>query len=536
MKKLSLLLFMALFALASCSDREIGGGGHTGPQEGNAEVDMTFFKSSTRALPTEAEMKEGTPEEKQINSMDLFLFKEGNFICRRPAKPGSTSVDNKNFRATVPAGTGYDVCFLANSRDLIDGLVADGTLLNDTTDTWKPTRAEIMALLVDGDAIRFADTADGAATVDNSANRSDLPMFGERTNADIKKDDVTNWSSVNLMRTVASVDVYCAQEVDNFVFDDAYLYFAPDKGSIMPLGTYNIDNNEAESKSVAGMKTVHKFGPVVADNNESVAHQFYLFENDTEKASYNEPDRRYTRLVVGGKYKGTTYYYPIDFIVKLKDSNDKDSLAYDKISRNKKYFFLIRKVTGPGYPDPDTASEEPPININSDVLDWDLNDGDNVIFDGTYYVSVGKDAAVIAPSEGSFDIVDMVTNAGPDEVILSFLPKLDENGDPLLDGNGDPITNGDTVPYIDPVTGEETGIQNDRFIVEKIIGKDDEGNDVLVGIKATAKGDYDPNDPEKNKDIVGIQIGNIKIKIPIYQTDGGRPWEKGDDFEVGLGK
>ena len=506
MKKLSLILFAALFTFVSCSEND------KDPYiipEGESVVQMSLNLTINTRAPSEDELKAGSEAENKLNTLDLLIFKGDKFQYRRYATKYDDAI-GRTFKATVKVDTGLDVYFVVNSRDLIQKLLDDDTIWDDAERANKPNLSwsELRALLIDTAPNRFVD----AVGVDNSSNRANLPMWGKVSNVGVVQNTIAYWNPI-VIRAVAAVDFYCASTVTDFELDAAYLYFAPDKGILAPSAT----NEDADnSESAPGMKTITSpLGPAKALNGE-IKGKMYLFDNDTDPTTFVSADRRYTRVVLEGKYKGTTYYYPVDFMKKDPITGKWD---YDQITRNTKYVFNITEVIGPGYPDPDDASEQPPVNINVDILEWDLKDGSDVGFDGTYYVSLSKREAKVGPYTGSEDYISIKTNANPDVVFFDFKEKPNANGPQknIVDANG-----------------KVTGIENDRFKVEKVLSADGKS---IEEIRFTAKGNIDPNTASKNEEIVKIQVGNVKFEIPLRQTQGDEPWNGGGTINPGdLGK
>ncbi len=486
MKKLSLFLFLGLFALISCRNEQEGG---ENLSNGNALVEMSFLTPNTRALTPEQldDIAKGTADEKTINSLDLLVYKSDQFQYRRYAIPYGSS--GNTFRATLKVDDGLTVYFVANARTLIEQLIDSNQLVDESEVAWETIRK----LLIDSNPARFATTDE----------RKNLPMWGKKESLKVTENIVENWTGIYLLRAVAGVDIYQDASVTNFELKNATLYFVPDKGCWAPsAANYTGGNSVTQTESADGMKTSINLGPYAAEDNKVVC-KFYLYDNDTNASSYAS-DRRYTRVVVGGIYGGQMYYYPIDFL-KYED----DLVRYDAISRNTKYIFEITKVTGPGYPDPDMASVEPPVSINTNVYQWIVDGDTEAGFDGIYYVSLRRKQSIVSRPAGSTDQIKLTSNAHPSIIRLNF----------ETNGNGAQTD-----------LASEPGIQNDRFSVEKILNQD---GSAITGLKVTALGDYDPATPSRNLDAVILQTGNIEFRITIKQIDGNSTdWEWGGDEEI----
>ena len=86
---------------------------------------------------------------------------------------------------------------------------------------------------------------------------------------------------------------------------------------------------------------------------------FYCYPNPSDGTSFGSP---VTRLVIEGKLRGTTYYYPIDL----------PGLEADVQYR------LDVTLTRAGTTDPDTPAVAGSIRLESQVLDWDGRDWEDI--------------------------------------------------------------------------------------------------------------------------------------------------------------
>lgn len=73
------------------------------------------------------------------------------------------------------------------------------------------------------------------------------------------------------------------------------------------------------------------------------------------------------RLVIRGKYKGTDYFYPIDFSYDGRIAGGGAKGTPMPIRRNHKYNFTIKEVKGIGYPSIEEALESPEAFTNSNI-------------------------------------------------------------------------------------------------------------------------------------------------------------------------
>ena len=86
---------------------------------------------------------------------------------------------------------------------------------------------------------------------------------------------------------------------------------------------------------------------------------FYCYPNPSDGSEFGSP---VTRLVIEGKLRGTTYYYPIDL----------PGLQADVQYR------MDVTLTRAGTTDPDTPAASGSIRLESQVLDWDGRDWEDI--------------------------------------------------------------------------------------------------------------------------------------------------------------
>lgn len=481
MKKIPILLFIALLAGSSCAREEMIGGGKSVEQEVEISLDAP---PGTRAA---------IAEEKIVEGLDLLVFKSDQFQYWRSAY----KVNNK-FRATLSVGDGLDVHFIANARSLLTELYDDGKLTKGLS--WE----EMRQLLVDGDPSKFA-------YADASGIR--LPMWGVLQGRNVKDVPINHWGTLTLLRSVASVDVVVSEDVPDatFTLKDMRLYFVPDRGFLAPsLANYDAGESAVKApESPAGMQTsLTLYSSAYDAACKSIANRLYLYDNDTDESNRTElpdPSRRHTRVVVGGEYEKTMYYYPIDF--------ETDNDALDRVTRNWKYIFLINSASSRGYTDPETASKEPPVGLNVSIVQWNEKEESDFYVSGPYYVGIicNKDDdnnkyVELERPQGSTHTVILRSNIKAGQIQLGFEPGM----------NGDPVE----------IPG---GIENDRFRVEKTV--DSKG--YITGLVFTALQEYNKADATTNRDTLIFTSGRIRFGISITQLGSSKnDWDNGGGNEV----
>ncbi len=484
MKRIILVL-LAVSALTSCfrDKYEVSGG------KGEKEVEIQIYgvsDSQTKSF--------GSPEENTVKDLDLLIFKNDRFLYWRSAY----KIDG-NYRATLEVDNGIDVYFLANSRDqLFQVFPTKEVEQNYIGYSWD----SMMEMLVDTNPQRLLQN--GTAVP--------LPMWAGLKGQTVEELSMNHWPVITLLRSVASVDVMVRDTVSTFQLTDLYVYFAPDKGY---LGTR--DQNYSPSgyvffpESPYAMETGERLHSDVYDpNTMSIANKIYLYDNDYNQNTVPTASKRSTRVVVGGYFKGSKCYYPIDF----EDASNRQLLP---VTRNWKYVFMINSVSGRGYSDPDYASTEPPVNLNYSVMEWKENIFGDFAVSWPYYIWLEKREANVHRDAGSHLYIGLNSNVPEPEIKLAF--ETSHNGIPSVVSEND---NG----------CEGNGIKNNRFRIEKIT----EANGVnLKALKITALGDYNAGAREPNEDKVTITAGQINFVINITQLDkSNSDWTDGGNEDVNL--
>lgn len=470
MKNRLLIIMSAAVLLTSCMrDKpvQISGG------QAEREVEITLASPGFTRATTE-----GIPDERVVEMLDLLAFDENGFRVWRSA----TAVEDR-FRTTLPISDHIDVYFVANCRAIIASLSADGQLGVGTA--WE----DIRRLLIDGNPSRLVV----------QSGFEYLPMWGQLLDQSVEDVPVNRWNGVYMLRSVASVDVYVDDAVDNFTLSDLRLYFVPDKGFIAPSAANydDVAHSALAAESPADMQTTVTLLSTRYDAAaKSIANKLYLYDNDTENITAT-PLRRYTRLVLGGVYEGATYYYPIDFATP-------DGNGLEKIIRNMKYVITVNSVSSQGYTDPETASTEPMVGLAVNIVVWNMDESDLWV-SGSYYLGLERRISYLTRVAGSTDLLPVRTNLLAEVVDISFAD--DHNGTATA------------------ITG---GIANDRFSVEKIADADG----YLTGLRITSLGAYDPDDAPRNTDAIVLTAGRIRADITVVQQENDAvDWEWGGNIE-----
>lgn len=411
-----------------------------------------------------------------IAQLDLLVFKDGKYQYRKEAFPS----DGK-FRSTLKIDQGLTIYFLANSRAVLDGL---GNTLSPGTDWLADIRPNLIS----------------ASPVLETDGMLLLPMWGEKSGVNLSQGVVNNMGSISLLRSVASTDIMVDAGVTNFELKEARVYFAASQGLLAPLEIkYNADNElDMDPESPSTMQTNVTVSASTVENN-SIVHQLYMFENDTDLAAAGRTGRRFTRVVVGGLYDGSTEmtYYPLDFV------GENNTVL--PVTRNNKYKITITKVNGGGYGDPDVASMATPVNMDFEVIRWNYFEDSDIVIDGPDYLSVEGKRAVVERYAGRYRDLSISTTFDLSEIGM----KLNQTA------NGS-------------IQEVENGIKNDRFMARILTGAD--GSTFL---RITALGDYVPGSTTANADVLTITASRVTFDIDIVQiNEGADDWGDGGNMDI----
>lgn len=478
-KSFILLTMCALTGFWSCQSKIEDEAPHAYTSD-ESEVEVTIAANKTTRNVSSA-----TPDENIIDNLDVLLFdSNGKFICWR-----TTFKVNGKLRTTLPVGKDYDAYFLANCRPFIEKMLPDKATEEQYRQQadWEVFRKA----LVDVNPQRL---------LQEHTAFTGLPMWGILKKQEVNDRVINYWPLLSLTRSVASVDVYVAAGIDYFTLKDITLYHVPGKGFLGNTPGNIADGQALEASSPADMQTgltLESDGYNSA--NRSIANKLYLYDNDTDNET---ADKRHTRLVIGAEYKGTKYYYPVDF-----EDTDADKLI--KIIRNKKYVFNINSAGGPGYTDKETAASQPSIHLNVNIIEWDMTEG-QMGASGNYYLWTEKREAILYRKTNSAATIGMKSNILSEAITTSF--KTDING---------------------PVTNFTNGIRNSRFEARFV----NDADGYPIGLKITALGDYDKDSADANSDTIVLLSGRIRLEIQIILSNQGQnDWELDDDISTDLGE
>ena len=283
-----------------------------------------------------------------------------------------------------------------------------------------------------------------------------IPMWGETQQILLEK----NGSTVNLklMRAIARIDVGIGTRIVNggsyswsgnndkgekipFELTDVHVISPTNAYSVVPAAI-NIDSENkittptlptgAESFAFADSKDkFHYTGEDITQSggtDESnmwgsyTTQRIYVPEanvklGDNARSGDANHEKRMA-IVVGGKYGNSSNitYYRIDF---ARDGNIMDVL------RNHLYQFNIKKVSGAGYNDVESAYRSMATNMAVEILEWDDAEMNDIVFDGQYYFSITSRKVEFSPMGDEIQTIKMKTNVTDFEMFSSVSEKVE---------------------------------------------------------------------------------------------------------------
>lgn len=443
----------------------------------------------------------GNAEENRIDELDLLVFgADGLYLYRREASRVSGELNT--YRASlVETDQQLTIHLLANCRDIIKD--------------WEGGAADKSQMKWSGVHAKLIDTEPWRLTRDSVS----LPMWGTVTGRLATESSPTRLGTVEMLRSVASVDVYVEQSGDTagFMLSDLYLYYAPDMGYVGAVGKagsspaqYLIpDEMTTTLNNIAGKElhanSVGQFNPVEGGKQyDMIAHQMYLCENDAVDRS---GARRPTRVIIAGNYTrsgnltpGAKRYYPIDIV---------DAKGYYRpVIRNWKYEFIITSVSGPGHATIEEAAEAAQTDLNVRIIEWNREEVE-IGISGRYYVSMERKAAVLWRDAGSTDRLKLtyrIEEAGSGEFGINFKEGSANGIQQTIDG----------------------GIKNDYFSVT--MAREGSDTDGAIVFTVTALKPYAAG---HDTDVVEIAFRNLRFELSITQLDSTPgDWENGGTIPV----
>lgn len=355
--------------------------------EGETEVTIAIsvpgpVAAATRGLTATEEDRVGTIELLVFDTSDKFLYVSN-------ARDITADNNVRNFQAVLKTGT-VKITMLANCREII----------NDIYPTGIPEGTARQTVI---DALVLSASAAGWITDPADPEYRDIPMWGDvpgTVTIDLTTTSLqTGGTNIfDIHRMVAKVDVTTSLDPSAFTLTSVRLYYYTDKGSLIP-GTAYDPSNPSPYLPYGTAKTK---GPLVYDGTKltdtgngvmACLDEIYMFESGAGSRGAHPAN---TCLVVGGNYKGIPGFYRIDFQKTTVQGND-----YLDINRNHHYQVVITDVRDIGFPDPDEALEAFPVDLDSQIIDWNEDNTDDVAIEGGYVLKLSTDELVFNPGLGT---------------------------------------------------------------------------------------------------------------------------------------
>lgn len=304
-------------------------------------------------------------DESSVLELDVLFFNSDEKFL---AYSAAMATGDGKYMVTSPIADNMTMLVVANSRASISSLapVPLTTTLGDV---------EKMAFSIAGDEFNTRST--------------NIPMSARVNSLTVSAGTAPSISDIQLVRSVAKVDVLKDNNVSNFsltgigVANSEKFCLIPGKGALL---------NAPSTVNLADV-----------DRNCSSTDPLYIYEK--ENIVVGESSR--TKLIVKGVYSGNTYYYPIYF---------KSGTQFVNITRNYHYKFTIEKVLGRGYSSFDEAKNSRPVNMTVSVKAWEPNSS-LIIFDGQYYIELPSRS--ITFSSGNTVSVETDTETSNWKLVLS---------------------------------------------------------------------------------------------------------------------
>lgn len=473
MKKL-LLLLIPLLAFSAC--RKGPDVDPVGPLEGETEVEMMLVASgvATRAAIT---------AEDALNDITILVVDgSGKYQYKKEAWKTSDGT----FKSNLKIASGLTLYIAANAKAFLGSSTIENLLVAGTA--W----ADIEPLLV---------LSGAPSALSYSAG---LPMWSRVTNVEIKDQPQNYLGTVGLLRSIASTDITVTKT--NFVLEEVYLCYGADRG-YLPYDYTKVSGNPIQSDeaiSPIGMLTDQQWSTTAITGGAtdySVDNYFYMYENATSltPSATNRP----TKVVLKGKYdNGASTFYPLTFRAPASTPGGTETKL--QVTRNCKYIIVVTKVNGDGYGSLDEAKTGEDVNADYSVIEWNMNDDDDIFIDGSKFLSVGGKTATLYRPAGSTCFIPVTTNYTAAEILMKF--------------------KGSAVDAVNPL------IENDRFKIEL---KEVNGS---LGLLFTAKQAYGDGAADDHTATMVVSVGRIQFEIVINQLDNNpNGWIDGGNQDEDLG-
>jgi len=359
----------------------------------------------------------GTYDENSIDDIHILIFEHatdgsGAFVGLAQYSDRTDDAANHTVtcRASLPMGATFDIVVLAN---LPSGLNPDQ--ITDLPTTIGTTKADFIAW--------FEDACPGTPWNMSRA----IPLWGEVTKA-LSKADHRGELSIDLIRSLARIDVKVNSGITDFEIETIRLYNPSQNWQVMPAPT---NWNATTKKATAPTASQSGYQPYTGSGG-------YLYTLDTpgtacegliytpEAPAGSSPLSggwtQNTCLIIGGyfgvdKDSRNISYYRVDFTDAAGN--------YLPLLRNHHYVVTINSVLHHGQDSPEAALAAHPVNAMYTAVGW-TNQSDNVTVEGKYDLTVDRQVVYLPKSYVGGSIYKLViTTNHPKGWTAKILPTTD---------------------------------------------------------------------------------------------------------------
>jgi hypothetical protein len=317
-----------------------------------------------------------------------------------------------------------------------------------------------------------------------------LPMWGEYQGLCIAPgSEFKSIGSVKLVRAVATASAVVRDP--NFKLLQGWIADAVTTGYVPFL-----DNNmDAEGSFIfskpdlpATLNFTDWYNTAVGD---TLVDQLYMYEDST--------GIRPTKLILAGKWSGSanpdSTFYPLSFVA------GSNATAARDVTRNTKFYVIITKVNGDGYPDLPSAKKGEPMNITYRVVEWNQQTDGELMIDGSHHLIIDKrwSDVHVGPALGSYITLGFTT----DYALSDFMMQ------PVVAA---PAT---------PIAPSNTSVSTARFKLELTTGQ----------FKVTALEAYDPDATDLEQEFKVTCANKLTFTIKVTQDPTG-PMDWGEGYPV----
>jgi hypothetical protein len=524
----TLLIMAVLVSVSSCT-QEIP----NNPIE-NGEADIVLHVRTPESFGgSETRSTLSLADENTIEYIHVLVFNSANNLVDikegtgLPDTPGAPTAPNYSgsaaFTATLTASASpsdadkFRLVVLANAKEIVEDNVGIGkVILGD------PAYTKVIERLVG--AIEDCETLQKAKL---------LPMWGET--AHITVNEANKNQTVDLTRAVARIDVGVGawdaassswKGLPNFELTSVFIAMVNKSYVVIPgatnRGIHPVRNTFlATNPTLTGGKfDIDDLKEFEYDATTSpIIRRIYVPEADIKMGGTKPGDTGHLErmaVIIGGKYNGDTNstYYRVDFAKRVNNE-----LELMNVLRNHLYRFDITSVAGPGHPKPEIAYRNMSMNINVNIVEWEV-ETDEIIIDGKYHIALkhsrneNRDdrTAILYREAGSTDVI---------EFTLSNNLNIDDLQ--MLDTGGWEIPT--ELEYADRIV-----VKNDRFMVEI-----KEDSNKRLYFEFTALEDFDTAAGSSTLTVI-IPKSRINFEITIRQINADpNDWIGGPGVDVEVG-